>query len=147
VKDGETDFVITHADLGVLMLEVKGRRVSFDSATGSWTSVDRQGRSHQISDPFVQAMVRKHLLINKLREHAGWPRRRVNFGHGACFPHVQVAEDLKPDAPREIIIDAGDLDGIEGALRRLFRYFDDGGPLGMRGVEIVGTLLAPTFRS
>lgn len=39
-RDGETDFVIAHPDLGILILEVKGGTIRYDGRTGQWYSND-----------------------------------------------------------------------------------------------------------
>ena len=41
ISEGEADFVITHPDLGVLILEVKGGAIQFRPDRGQWFSYDR----------------------------------------------------------------------------------------------------------
>ena len=41
MQPGEADFVIIHPALGIAVLEVKGGRISHDSATGRWYTRDR----------------------------------------------------------------------------------------------------------
>ena len=39
--DGECDFIVAHAELGMLTLEVKGGAVAYDPRTDRWTSRDQ----------------------------------------------------------------------------------------------------------
>src|SRR5690242_12179104 len=48
--DGEADFVITHADRPILLMEVKGGRIGYDGVGDCWTTTDRHGHTHEI-DP------------------------------------------------------------------------------------------------
>lgn len=41
--DGEADFVVAHADKGILVMEVKGGKVAYGGSSGRWTSADRNG--------------------------------------------------------------------------------------------------------
>jgi hypothetical protein len=146
VRDGEADFVIAHADLGVLVLEVKGGAMDFNASTGRWTSTSRSGRVNSIKDPFEQATTSKHLLLEKLRYHQRWPHRRVRFCHAVCFPDVSAKSNLLLNAPSEVVLDVDDLRTIEQSVERAFRFFDDGGAPGAAGLSVVREMLAPTLR-
>lgn len=122
--DGEADFVVAHPHLGVLTIEVKGGRIRFDAATGHFISTDRDDVEHDIGDPFEQAMKSKHVLIDKLRSTRGWPHRRIVFGHMVALPDAVVeAAWLRPNAPREIILDALDMVSLEVQLRKALMYW------------------------
>src|SRR5210317_1228959 len=41
--DGEADFTIAHAQLGMLVIEVKGGRIDIEQGSRKWTSTDRNG--------------------------------------------------------------------------------------------------------
>ena len=43
--DGEVDFLVAHADLGLLVLEVKGGQIGIDPRRGTWLSKDGQGET------------------------------------------------------------------------------------------------------
>ncbi|RMD67580.1 hypothetical protein D6833_00025 [Candidatus Parcubacteria bacterium] len=144
--DGETDFVIAHPRLGVLVIEVKGGHIRFDEATGHYISTDRNGVDHDIGDPFSQATRGKHTLIAKLRSMPGWPRRRVVFGHLVAFPDSVIeAEELRPNAPRKIILDALDLISLEQRLRDALNFWrgrhPTDSPPGREGIEVLVRLL------
>src|SRR4051794_29229622 len=52
--DGEIDFVMGHAEHGIVCLEVKGSGV--ECRHGEWSRLDRGGRRERIKDPFRQAL-------------------------------------------------------------------------------------------
>ena len=116
-RDGEADFVVAHPYKGVLVLEVKGGRIRFDETTSHFISKNRDGTEYDIRDPFEQAMKSKKTLLEKMRSVSGWPGRRVLFGHAVALPDaVTQATWLRPNAPRELIIDALDLASLEEQL-------------------------------
>jgi len=84
--DGEADFIVGHADRGVLFLEVKGGLVGHDPLTSKWTSRDRLGVRHNIKDPMQQAVKSKHELLKKFQAARGWPSQRVRLRHGVILP-------------------------------------------------------------
>jgi len=84
--DGEADFIVAHADRGVLFLEVKGGLVGHDPLTSKWTSRDRLGVRHNIKDPMQQAVKSKHELLKKFHAAPGWPSQRVRLRHGVILP-------------------------------------------------------------
>jgi hypothetical protein len=150
-RDGETDFVIAHPDLGVLVVEVKGGQIRFDAASGHFISTDRDGGEHDIGDPFEQATASKHTLIAKLRAARGWPGRRIIFGHAVAFPDA-VVEDawLRPNAPREIIVDALDLVSLKKRLQGALAFWKGhsvgDAPPGPACIEVLERTLAYSDR-
>ncbi|MHB8598529.1 MAG: NERD domain-containing protein [Ktedonobacteraceae bacterium] len=123
-RDGEADFVVAHPYLGVLVFEIKGGRVRFEETTGHFISKDRYDIEYDIGDPFEQAMKSKKTLLEKMRGVSGWPGRRVNFGHAVALSDTVVQTGwLRPNAPREIIIDALDLASLEGQLRTALTFW------------------------
>ena len=123
--DGETDFIVAHPQFGILIIEVKGGLIRFDATTGHFISTDFERKDHDIGDPFEQAMKSKKNLIEKLRGMRGWPRERVLFGHVVAFTDaVTQATWLRPNAPREIIIDAIDLVSLEQKLHNAYHFWN-----------------------
>ncbi|MGH7490683.1 MAG: NERD domain-containing protein [bacterium] len=68
--DGEADFVVAHPDLGFIAIEVKGGGIKV--ARDGWASTDRAGSTHQIKDPFQQALRSKHVLQDKILRSRAW---------------------------------------------------------------------------
>ncbi|MGA9796678.1 MAG: NERD domain-containing protein [Rhizomicrobium sp.] len=149
--DGEADILIAHPRFGVLVIEVKGGRISLDYPNRRWTSTDRHGAEHQIKNPFDQAKRSKFGILEKLKEHPGWQRlrvRRFNIGHAAFFPDIGDGGRLRgPDAPQAIIGDQGDIKSLANWVARAFEHWrgtsEDGlDEIGTSGVEMVASIFA-----
>ncbi|WP_349963155.1 UvrD-helicase domain-containing protein [Rhizobium sp. ZPR3] len=151
-RDGETDFLICHPQHGLLVIEVKGGRISLDYAEKKWTSTDRNDHVHPIHNPFDQARRGKYGIIEKLKEAPLWQRLAVGrfaIGHAVFFPDIGDGHRLKgPDAPGEIIGDRNNLLAVRSWLDHVFRYWtsQDGGlktnPIGQRGVDAARKIFA-----
>ena len=121
--DGEADFVVAHPRRGVLVLEVKGGEISL--VDGQWFTTDHHGNTFPVN-PFEQVRHSKHVLGEYLAEKIPAVGAKVQMGHGVVFPDVDVDRDLSPEAPREVIIDAADLEGPVAAIERLARHWSPG---------------------
>ncbi len=150
-SDGEADFVIAHADKGVLVIEVKGGIISYDGTADQYFSMSRSGGSNRkIKDPAAQAVRSKFALIAKIAELPGWKHRDYPFAHAVCFPHTVVGRaDLHPELPRAIVIDAEDLLDIDACLGRIYEYWHSRQPgrseFGGDGIAMLHQLLAPSW--
>jgi hypothetical protein len=148
-SDGEADFVIAHPEFGVLVIEVKGGGISFNAHTGEWTTTDRYGESFVI-DPIEQARRSHYTLLHKFKDLPEWDNRFLTIGHAVCFPDVLVSNKaLKPDLPREIVVDHEDLQQIQETIEHIFEYWADKSqraPLGKDRLAIVESLLAKSFK-
>ena len=101
--DGECDFVIAHAELGMLTLEVKGGAVAYNPRSDRWTSRDRWKVTHNIKNPVQQARSAKHELLRKLKKSSHWKPRRIQARHGVVLPHSStLSSDLGADMPQRI---------------------------------------------
>jgi hypothetical protein len=147
-REGEADFVLAHPRYGALVLEVKGGTVSYDAARGRWMSVGRHGEQ-RIKDPFAQARRSMHTLIDALEKAKGGRERRINVGYAVAFPDARVERSrLKPDAPREILIDGGDLKSLGARTEAIFRYWAGRTKIaapGRGGISLIESLLANSF--
>lgn len=133
--DGECDFIIAHAELGMLTLEVKGGAVAYDPRSDRWTSRDRWEVTHNIKNPVQQARSAKHELLRKLKESPRWRARRIRARHGVVLPHSStLPSDLGADMPQRIFCFAhtfemgfadwilerfGDTPGDDGRTRKM----------------------------
>jgi len=151
-KDGECDFILAHARLGILAVEVKGGGISFDPKSGRWTSTDRYGVVHTIRDPVDQARSAKHNILAKLKSSRKWAHKQITLRHGVIFPDAETpAGDLGADMPVQIFC-AGrrfteDLIGwINERLRNVSGGSgDDAGGLGLNGIAVLKSLFASPF--
>lgn len=149
-RDGEADFILAHPAHGVMILEVKGGRIRYDASLSQWYSMDRFGEEHAIKDPVQQARSSKGALLNKLHELPGWDKRFVTLAYMVAFPDVRVENGaLRPDLPRELILDAADLSQIKLRVEAGFAWFQGqegrSGALGHDRLRLLEGLLARSF--
>ncbi|MBX7136111.1 MAG: ATP-binding domain-containing protein [Fimbriimonadaceae bacterium] len=152
-KDGETDFLVCHPELGYVCIEVKGGGVGFDATSGEWFSVDRHRQKHAINNPINQALKAKYSIRSKLNEHQRWrdlALRNVLRGHAVFFPDIGDANALsRPDMPAALIGCAKDLREPRAWLEGVFRFWGNDAPgfdpIGRRGVEVVRDVFARSF--
>lgn len=152
-KDGETDFVVCHPDLGYMCIEVKGGGVGFDASTGDWYSVDRHLQKHAINNPVNQALKAKYSIRSKLNEHQRWrdlSLANVLRGHAVFFPDVGDANALsRPDMPPTLIGCAKDLQDPKAWTDAVFAYWGNDGsgftPMGRRGIDVLRDVFARSF--
>jgi hypothetical protein len=152
-KDGETDFLVCHPDLGYLCIEVKGGGVGFDSHSGDWFSIDRHQQKHAINNPISQAMKAKYSIRTKLNEHQRWKDlslHNVLRGHAVFFPDVGNASVLsRPDMPATLIGCAKDLQDPKSWIDAAFTYWGNDvsnfTPLGRRGLDVLRDVFARSF--
>ena len=104
----EADFVII-SPKGIIVLEVKGGRVSCDD--GIWTFTDRYGVKHRKSEsPMDQAKSARFALEERLKNLIDYKLlRKINFGFGVIFPDIQF-NTSSVEFPSELIFDSIDFD-------------------------------------
>lgn len=149
-REGETDILILHPTHGVLVVEVKGGRISLDYGDRTWSSTDRHGVVHEIKNPFDQARRGKFALLEKINESRTWKKLgigRFTVGYAVFFPDVGDADRLRgPDAPGETIGDRGDLHALGAWADRAFRFWagdaEPARPIGKNGVDALVALFA-----
>ncbi len=149
-REGETDILIAHPLHGVIIVEVKGGRISLDYSTLNWTSVDRNNEAHIIKNPFDQARRGKFALLEKLKENPVWSKMKIgrfNLGYAVFVPSVGDGDRLSgPDAPAEIIGDQRDLTNIRIWVERVFNFWSQqdraNQPIRTRGVDALVALFA-----
>ena len=140
--EGEADFVITHPELGLLALEVKGGRVAYDPRTKRWTQTGHSGTHDLDEDPFHQAKGAMHSLVRILQGRPGWDRWRPSFGFGLAFPDGRYERPAHPGAPVEIVIDRSDLARLAERVPEVMRTWSrPGRRFGAEGMEAVSMAL------
>lgn len=108
----EIDILVMWPGFGAAVLEVKGGVVSLEN--GRWMQSGHRGK-HEIQNPVEQARRAKHALVDYLNV-------RLGSGVGACahlavFPYTQLPATWSvPDAPRDLVVDAGGLGDIAGRI-------------------------------
>ena len=146
--DGECDFVIAHARHGMMCVEVKGGKVSWDPREGQWYSRDRYGITHRIKDPVAQARSSKHQLLKKLKDQPGLGDRWLCVRHGVIFPGCATPpRDMGADRPLFLFCFyqqfVADLSGwVQSRFAAAEEHSDREHPLGLDGMKALETLLA-----
>jgi Nuclease-related domain len=120
-QEGEADFVIAHAEDGILVIEAKGGELSFDPKTRRWFQAGRSGMHPLDEDPFHQASEEMHSLIDILSGYPGWDRWRPSYGYGVAFPDGLYKKAAHPGAPPEIVIDRDDLGNLMVRVGQIMR--------------------------
>ena len=147
-EQGEADFVLAHPDYGVLTLEVKGGTIRYDAQAGKWFTTGKKGES-RIKDPGRQARSSSHALGRALARSARGGDEAISFGHAVAFPDCRVPRKaLRPDLPRELVLDHADIARLPEKVDGLFRHWfdpDKKAPLGASGIERLERLLANSF--
>lgn len=146
--DGEADFIVAHAEHGLLFLEVKGGRVSCREADGQWLSEDRDGFKFRIKNPLSQARSSKHHFLKRLNASRALSGRFVRARHGAILPgSARPRRALAPDAPLEIIAFGDDMETLDRWIVRRMTEGDDHreNALGLDGLRALEELLASHF--
>ena len=77
IRDQEVDFILSHPQEGIVVLEVKGGRVSFEN--GAWFSKDGEGIKHRIN-PVDQAKNNFYQLARYLNSRENIKRYKVSKG-------------------------------------------------------------------
>jgi len=143
-QDGEADFVIAHPERGILVIEVKGGLIRYDGVLGQWYS-----NHNKIADPFIQVQRNKYTLLEMVKASPGLRDRWIDIGHAVAFPDCTVEGGLRPDAPREIVLDASDMPHVrEWVERALAFHAPEGtrpGSLGPEGVRALVDILSPSI--
>ncbi|MEP7033449.1 MAG: AAA family ATPase [Actinomycetota bacterium] len=140
--EGEADFVIAHPVDGVLALEVKGARLSYDPATRRWSQSGRSGTHDLGEDPFHQAKDEMHSLVEILSAQPWWERWMPSYGYGVAMPDGTYDAPAHPGAPAEIVIDRGDLHRLTERVPEVMRYWRRSGrTFGAEGMDALAMAL------
>jgi hypothetical protein len=150
-KDGEADFVVAHPEYGLLILEVKGGRISYLGDRDEWRTMDRDGFTKKLRySPASQASRSKHEILRQLRDSPGWEGRRINARIGVVFPDCTIPGNLSPDLPRFAVAGVQELMKLGDWIERRMngqngQDSDRMDELGDDGMKILHGLLAPSF--
>lgn len=135
--NGECDFIIEHKDKGFISLEVKGgkdikienniwylyfserERLDSDEYLENTNQFIRRLRQ----SPLAQSRDSMYFFVDHFKEKYGRDFSGL-FGHAACFPNFRIKDDLGPEAPKQIIIDASGMINIEKRINEIFTYYE-----------------------
>jgi hypothetical protein len=144
-NEGEADFVIAHPVDGVLVLEAKGGRLTYDPSTRRWRQSGRSGSHVLDEDPFHQARDEMHSLKEILSAQQGWSRWMPSYGYGVAMPDGTYDADAHPAAPHEVVIDRADMDRLGARVPEVMRHWHrPGRSFGAEGMEMLARALGFT---
>jgi hypothetical protein len=147
-QDGEADFVIAHAEYGMLVIEVKGGRVTCRAGDGQWVSRDRHDIEYDIKNPVEQAKKSKYRLLDFLKNSRDWKPRRIHNCHGVMLPdNARPQRALGADAPLEMFAFGNDLSNLGAWVQQRMQASGQTGDtgLGRDGMEAIHKILAAKF--
>jgi hypothetical protein len=157
-RDAETDFILTHPQYGILVIEVKGGlQIRYSSEHNQWFSTDYNLEVHEINDPYLQAKQNKYNVINKLLtipEFNHFDKQsidnKISIGYAVNFPDVTMINGLLPvEAVTEITLTSNHLSQLENHMIALCTYYSNGkqhsSALALQAHVNLRGLLAPSF--
>ena len=107
----EMDFVVIVPNEGIICLEVKGGRVSYEKETGVWKTIDRYDKvSESRKSPFVQANDSMFILQRSIIGHFGEKAAESScpIGFALVFPDTGNPP-VTPEFKRSDVISSKDL--------------------------------------
>jgi hypothetical protein len=147
LREGEADFTIVAPQSGILTVEVKGGGVSFEPATGTWSTIDRFGKKYPIKDPFRQASEERHAILDQLTGSSTWRRwrgSRLTLGHAVMLPDIHDPRPLVgPDRRLEFIGTDADMQSLASWVNRAMEFWRGSNDdlLGTQGRDLVENVL------
>ncbi len=118
LKDNEIDFVLYHPRYGLIAIEVKGGRISYEKESNNFYSINRLDQRFSIKNPFQQVLGWKSRFIRALRK----AKIKVPVSHAVCFPSVDEGEfpavtSIEP----EVIIGKNRIKNLESSLKSIVK--------------------------
>jgi hypothetical protein len=126
-QDYECDFVITHPQKGLMVVEVKGGGIRYDGQYGQWQSQNHKG-IYKIKDPIKQARRNKYGLKNWIiskYQDLYKTRPSLKMAHCAWFIDTNINCGLPPNTSPEMILTKDSIDNLHHDLEKAYAYFDD----------------------
>lgn len=122
---GEIDFLVTHPDYGLLVMEVKGGEIFIEreGIHNVWYSRDYFGNAHDISDPCSQTDRNRRELQEYLRHNHLTRKYQYAIFPAVAFPESQVDDDIRMDCQTSMFIDHRHVDDLPKRLIHIFDYW------------------------
>ncbi|MEG4628682.1 nuclease-related domain-containing protein [Microcoleus sp. AR_TQ3_B6] len=120
IEDREADFIIIHPDRGILIVEAKGGKISYDPVNMAWY----QNKDKMKISPFEQAKQIKFRFLKFLNKYNEFENKDFCIGHCVAFPDIDdVVNNLPSEAPQEILLLRPQLGNISGWIFSVFDYY------------------------
>src|SRR5262249_44829101 len=135
---------------GMLVIEVKGGSLSFDSNQMKWLRVLPSGQHRVINkDPFAQARASMHEILDRVRKQFAVGRAELPFtyGYAVAFPDCRYTGALPAGIVPDLVLDASKCRDMKASVERVFDRFrrQAHSELTSRQVEAVHEALYPKF--
>src|SRR6478735_10496841 len=113
MTDNEIDFVLYHPRYGVIVMEIKGGRISYDPDGQQFFTENRFGERFPIKNPFAQSLNWKSRFLRYLKKK----NVKVPMTHMVCLPsvHEQDFPD-RPDVESKLLIGRQRIEHLEQSL-------------------------------
>lgn len=122
-KEGEIDVIVVLPDRSIIVVEVKGRGLRYQSETNQWQR-NKAGQWMPENSPFKQAKSNTHKLMDCLAERLD--RRAVKtirYGYMVVFPFSQIKGELIHDMQPAAYCDASGMHQLGRQVERLAEKF------------------------
>jgi hypothetical protein len=140
LREGEADFVLFHREFGLLVLEVKGAEVSYDSDLGQWVQ-GRSGNYHPMKDPIRQAQQNLHKILDLIGQ------KHFPHGFALVFPDSSLT-GCPAGGHSHILLGHDDMPRLVERIVRAARSFaaDNVQPLSKGESDAILRALMPRFQ-
>lgn len=124
LREGEADFLVLWPELGLLVLEVKGGEISYDSESRRWARRLPNGNERDIEDPFEQAGRNMHVIVDAIGERVyGGRVPDFAYGYAVVFPDCRYEGNTPPGAQPVIVLSSDDLPRLADRIARALRQW------------------------
>lgn len=113
--DGEIDFLVLNPQFGILVIEVKGGQIRYESG-----EFYQNGR--KIKSPYEQAKINKFNLLSYLKSFFG-QIVPVPIGHAVCFPDVPASEEFLDSNFGKITLTASNIEYLSDHISDIMNGF------------------------
>ncbi len=129
LHEGEADFLILWPEMGLLVLEVKGGTIGYESDCRRWFRKLDGGREKDIQDPFEQARKNMYEVVDKIKDRLyGGKNPNFSFGYAVVFPDCTYSGSMPPGGDPAIILSSGDLNQTEEKVAKSLRQWSRTSP-------------------
>lgn len=147
---GEADFVISHPEKGILVIEVKSGEIEFKN--GEWFQTNRKTKYRKTITPFSQAKRSRYEIEDRLRKKLKYNEVPL-LCYCVWFPSIEIKpiDELPPEADKRIVLDEKSLLNPVKAIDRAFSFWKDRGKryrkLDSKQYKRVFDILCPYFHA
>jgi hypothetical protein len=150
LKEGETDFVVIIPSHGMLVLEVKGGDIEYDSSSRLWNRRLSEVKLKPIQDPFEQARRNTHFLEKEIKQkgYSGINNLPFGYGYAVVFPDCEYTGSAPIGSTPSIIFSANDLQFLDRRIKLALMQWvrlDKPVPLSSEDMKNIQRAISPSF--